>query len=606
MRKMRLVLPALALSLLLGCGEKQPPATTNPGTGLDGGGLTPIGDGLTPIGGASTDPGTFNPDDNIDPGVDPGTDPGVDPGTDPGVDPGTDPGVDPGVDPGTDPGVEPTPDPGASVDPGAEPTPAPTATPTAEPTAEPTFGAPISVQASDVEFTSFSLSWVGSEDAVAYQIYLDGALKVDNVNGESYTLSGLTSGKTYSVTVVALDEDDNESDPSTAINVTTTSIGAPSALTQSNLTHNSVKVSWTGTDDANSYRVYLNGSRVADNITAKTYTFTGLNAQTTYRIQISAQTDEGESAKSSELRVTTPERPDEYGNAKLGFLTMTAMESPNGLDVKNGHAYVGFYQFVDGFFSDDHNRIWRDMNIASGQVVDRIVSEGNAAVKISGIAVNGSEVWISLSEKDDDGFMLYRYNTSGTRLNRYSFNLNGITTKDIAVDADTGMVYLSVGLSTSSILRFDPLRYQNNPADPESVMFMFGGAPLVDPVGLDVDNDGNVYAFDSKTRKLIKFSKSDGSRLLEFGPAGVNGTGPSYTAVSDVAIDPRNGEIYITGNSSGEIMIFRYDSNGNFIRSFKDGDLTSPTKMSIDSDGKVHVIDSVKKGVLVFGAGTRP
>ena len=136
--------------------------------------------------------------------------------------------------------------------------------------------------------------------------------------------------------------------------------------------------------------------------------------------------------------------------------------------------------------------------------------------------------------------------------------------------------------------------------------YLFTGATKIDPLGLDLDSSGNIYVFDGISKNIIKYNKADGSEMLRFPAAGVSGQGESYGAAEDLAIDTRNGDIYVVGNGSTGVKIFRYDSTGKFLRSFGDAELTSPKKMAIDSSGKIYVIDSVKKGVLVFDVGTKP
>jgi DNA-binding beta-propeller fold protein YncE len=279
------------------------------------------------------------------------------------------------------------------------------------------------------------------------------------------------------------------------------------------------------------------------------------------------------------------------------------MDSPNGLDVKNGYAYMGHYRVVDRTWplSDRPERVLRSLNIATGQASDRLVSQfnpGDTAIKVSGVAVNAALVWVALDGYDDDERNLYQFNISGQLLNRYQVSASGTIIQDIAVDAASGSLYIG-SRTTNSIIKY-------NPVNPEGTQLKFSGNINIDPLGLAVDNEGHVYTFDAISRKIIKFSKDDGSRLLEFAPAGTNGGGENYTAVSDVAVDPRNGEIYVTGSASGTVKIFRYSPQGNFIRSFSAPDLIDPRKMTVDADGKVYVVENNKGGVLVFTAGLTP
>lgn len=684
MHKKILFLPTMALTLCLtiGCGEKEPPAATDPSLGggaLAGGGLQPLepldgGGGLEPIGG---DPGAidggFNPEDNfVDPGAG-GVEPGVDPGfEDPGaVDPGAvDPGaVDPGLeDPGAvDPGVE-DPGDGTFVEDPEDPT-------AEDPVEDPTPTTPTELSSTSVASSSFTLNWTGLSDALSYNVYQDGVLLADNVTGLTHDFTGLTPETSYSIEVSAVTAE-GESAKSEALSVTTAAIGAPSGLASSSVSPTGFTVSWTGEGD--SYKIYLNGAFLADNITAKTYTFTaltpgtsysvevssvtaagesakspalsvstsaipvptalksanvtassfdlswtaasgatsykvfqndvqiadsitgtsyqvtGLNGETTYSYKVVTVTADGESAKSAALQVTTP---DPFGNKSLGFVNLGAIVTPKGLDVKNGRVYVS--HIVDGTFSN--TRYIRDFNLSNGQKVDHSIFSTTTGLTplVNGIAVNGGVIWSTRSTPDGSGFNLYKHNaSSGDEINKYKVGNASTTLNDIAVDIGTGLVYMA-SPTTNSIIKYD----ENNS---ENTQLLFSGAANINPIGLGVGPSGHVYATDANTGKVIKFSKTDGSRLLEFDGKGVNSTGEIFSAIGDVAVDPRNGDIYVVGSAGGTIKIFRYNASGNFIRSITNANLTSPEKMSIGNDGVVYIVDASKKSILAFTAGITP
>ncbi len=664
MRKRNLVIPALALSFLISCGDKQPPTspTTPGGGGLTSGGITPI----EPLGGDAgfTDPG-------LDTGFDPAGDDFVDaplPEDQIPVDPPIDGEipveppidgeipVDPPID-GEMP-VDPPIDGEIPVDPpvdGEVPVEEPVATVPADVTSTditPTsfkakwtavsgataykiyvddveygtgttttytidsrqpdtsysvaisaitaegesaksstinvktgaVGAPTSVTSSAVTTTSFKVSWASVSTATSYKVFLNGSEK-GTTDTTSYSFADLTPNTTYSVTLSAITPS-GESVQSAAKSVKTSAIGAPSSLSASNVTANSASVSWSSVASATSYKLYLDGALKDGNVTSPNYNLTNLTGETTYSVTVSAVTPAGESTKSSPLSITTI---DAFGNKKLGFLNMSAIESADGLDVQNGHAYVG--HFTEGFFKN--SRYVRDLNIATGTKNDITISERGTR-KVIGVAVTGATIWAAIDQFDNDDRNLYKYNINGTQLKRYKVGTAGTIISDIAVDASTGLLY--IGSRTSgSIIKHDDL-------NPDNSQLLFSGATNIDPLGLATDSSGNVYTFDGISRKLIKFSSS-GNRTLEFGPTGASGAGENFTAVSDVAVDPRNGDIYITGNASGSIKIFRYNSSGNFIHSFSDSDLLDPRKLSVDATGKIYVIDQNKKGVIVFSAG---
>lgn len=82
---------------------------------------------------------------------------------------------------------------------------------------------PTGLSASNVGSTSFDLSWNASTDnnsVSGYNIYVDGS-NFGSASGTSATVTGLAPSTTYSVTVSAYDQANNESGQSSSINVTT-------------------------------------------------------------------------------------------------------------------------------------------------------------------------------------------------------------------------------------------------------------------------------------------------------------------------------------------------------------------------------------------------
>jgi hypothetical protein len=592
MRKHQMFLTALSLSLLFACGEKQPPPNVS-----DPGGL----------GSSLENPGGFEPIDSTPEDTTSGISPAPDlvPGDDFVDEPAVEePAVEePAVEEPVveepvveEPVCETVAEDGSCLDETTteEPTTEPTVEPTAEPEPEPTATAiptvPANVSASNATASGFNVSWSSVSGATSYKVYLNGSLKSDNITSTSFAATGLTPATSYSITVSAVTSN-GEQAQSDAVKITTSAIGAPQGLKANSVGGNSVSISWNSVANATGYKVYLNGALNQDNVIASNAVVTGLTAETAYTISVSAITSAGESSKSSALSVTTI---DPYGNKRLGFLQVPAMNDMDGLDIKNNHAYIG--HFVAGGIFSSNKRYVRDFNLSSGQYQDIEIST-QGETKIAGVAVSSATVWTAIGQFDKDDRNLYKHNITGQQLNRYKVGQSGTLLSDVTVDPLTGFVYMG-SRTSNSIIKY-------NPTDSSSQQF-FSGTDPVDPLGLTVDASGNVYTFDGISRKVVKYSKADGAELLSFGPTGTNGTGEDYGAVSDLGVDPRNGDIYVVGSSSSGIKIFRYDSSGNFLRSIKDEELVSPRKISVDSSGKVYVIDSIKKGVLVFEAGVKP
>lgn len=271
-----------------------------------------------------------------------------------------------------------------------------------------------------------------------------------------------------------------------------------------------------------------------------------------------------------------------------------ALASIAGIDIKGQSVFVS--HIVDGFTSNSRNV--RQINLLTGPQPDYTVFSTTTGLTpvISGVAVNNSnEVWSVLGKPDGSGYNLYRHNTTGTQIDRHKVNSTDPNTiiNDVAVSGS--LVYMACP-TTASIFKFDV-------ATPANTQILFSGATAINPIGVAVDGSGNVYTSDLISRKVIKFS-STGTRVLEFDGKGTNGTGTAFSAMADVAVDPRNGDIYVLGDTgSGGKRVFRYTSAGNFVHSFTNANLVSPDKMAIHGDGQIFITDNSKQGIAIFAAG---
>jgi DNA-binding beta-propeller fold protein YncE len=124
------------------------------------------------------------------------------------------------------------------------------------------------------------------------------------------------------------------------------------------------------------------------------------------------------------------------------------------------------------------------------------------------------------------------------------------------------------------------------------------------PLGLDTDEQGNLYVADFYNDQVQKFSPT-GKPLARFpdptqpvgrGSSGQDGTG---IAVTDVAA--RDGRVWATDTW----QIFSFDASGTFASQFgKPGrgasDLDHPNGIDVGADGTVYVADSNHSRVLAF------
>ncbi len=169
---------------------------------------------------------------------------------------------------------------------------------------------------------SAAIQWTTSTDNVAvagYHVYNNGGLIGTTSTATSITVSGLTPATTYTFTVKAFDTATpaNVSLPSNSLSVTTDSFhditppSTPSNLTSSNLTPNSVDISWTASTDnvgVIEYQVYINGTLVGGTTSATSIHASTLSENTTYTFTITSKDAANNySPLSTPLTITTPQ-----------------------------------------------------------------------------------------------------------------------------------------------------------------------------------------------------------------------------------------------------------------------------------------------------------
>ncbi|WP_165734000.1 endonuclease [Polaribacter sp. 20A6] len=198
---------------------------------------------------------------------------------------------------------------------------------------------PTDVTLNNITTTSINASWTASTDNEAvtkYEVFANGILQANTAN-TTYSLTGLTSGTAYSITVLAKDIANNKSAQSTAASATTlidnTPPTIPTDITITNQSGSSFKVSWSASTDnssVESYAVYVDGT-LNGTTTTTTYTAIGLAPSTTYSVTISAKDNANNvSANSAAINATTT-----VASSTCGAETFEKM--PN-----NGSSYSSF------------------------------------------------------------------------------------------------------------------------------------------------------------------------------------------------------------------------------------------------------------------------
>ncbi len=177
------------------------------------------------------------------------------------------------------------------------------------------------VTVSDITETSAALSWTAPTDEdgdnLTYSIELGGQTLTSSQTGTSYSLSSLTPGTEYMGKVTA--DDGNEGSSSANFVFSTSSEGNSNPgsfeVEVSEITESGAILSWTAPSDPDgdnlTYSVSLAGEVIEANLTNTSYSFTELNAATTYEGFVSASDGNGGSSLAN-FSFTTSEAASPY------------------------------------------------------------------------------------------------------------------------------------------------------------------------------------------------------------------------------------------------------------------------------------------------------
>ena len=156
---------------------------------------------------------------------------------------------------------------------------------------------------------------------------------------------------------------------------------------------------------------------------------------------------------------------------------------------------------------------------------------------------------------------------------------------------------------TPPILRFDASG---------KVVKSFGEGMFVQPHGMTVDRDGNVWVtdaqiMDGKGNQVFKFSP-DGKLLMTLGKAGVAGAGNDvFSGPCDVAV-AQNGDIFVADGHIADVpvnRIMKFSKDGKFVKAWGKrgsgpGEFDTPHSIAIDSRGRIFVADRTNSRMQIF------
>jgi len=236
---------------------------------------------------------------------------------------------------------------------------------------------PTGLASASVTQTSFTLNWTVATDNVGvtgYEVFRNGT-SIGTPTTNSFSVTGLTCGTAYSMTVRARDAAGNWSAQSTIRNVTTsacpdiTAPSVPTGLASTSVTQTSFTLNWTASTDnvgVTGYEVFRNGTSIGTP-TTNTFSVTGLTCGTTYLMTVRARDAAGNwSAVTAARSVTTSA----CSSTKLtGTIIGTNGAWNNGTDTKENAMDGSTTTFFDG---PTANAIWVGLDLGSAKQITQV------------------------------------------------------------------------------------------------------------------------------------------------------------------------------------------------------------------------------------------
>lgn len=158
-----------------------------------------------------------------------------------------------------------------------------------------------SLNVSNITMDSAIVSWNAVSGATSYQVSVNGSVVESSTTSTSYDMTGLTSGSSYTVSVVAVNSGGQSNPASTSFD--TGSIPAVPTGLQGTPANGSVTLTWSADSGNILYTIYQNGIQIATTTDAQ-YVVTGLTNGQAYSFTVSASNSYGSSKQSASISVT--------------------------------------------------------------------------------------------------------------------------------------------------------------------------------------------------------------------------------------------------------------------------------------------------------------
>lgn len=224
------------------------------------------------------------------------------------------------------------------------------------------------------------------------------------------------------------------------------------------------------------------------------------------------------------------------------------------------------------------------------KTMESVFGQQNSALKMLrpyGVFADTNIVYVT--DPGNSVLHIFLINEGGYRQIREVGQKKLISPIGVAVD-QTGEIYL-----TDSIL--NKVFVVNNEG---KYIREIGSADFfIRPAGISLQED-RVYIVDTHGHRIAVFSKKDGKLLFYIGSKG-KGDGEFHYPTN--IFSGRDGFLYITDSMNFRIQIF--DREGRFISAFGkhgdgSGDFSKPKGIAIDSEGHIYVADAHFDNVQIF------
>lgn len=440
-----------------------------------------------------------------------------------------------------------------------------------------------------------TLSWNAVDGAASYNVVI--GIVHDNTTESNYTLEGVEGGY-YNVSVVAVSGDGQyaDSDPATLENAKfgTPTLPAPE-LSAGVCTGTSVQVTWTADERAtNGYQatLYVPGVPALDSqvVDEGSVTFDGLNAETTYTVQVYALAVEGEfpyaESEVSSIEVSTTEGGDvtiadmvaacPSTDYSLTGVTVVGVASASNAIIGDGTGFALVYKSSHGLALGDIINISGTTTRYNGVAEFTQIKEGSQVTKDVNIEKTGTTPAVQYGDPVNPSaemmqawaagdFDITYISATGTQSGRYVTLANGYVLYLYKANAATD----GKGVSVSGLVYGWDSGHSNfnfffTSIEEDSTVPSLKVTPLsktwayndTTPADFSVTANNGTWDYEPKTLEWVTISRTDNG--LTVTPKGENSSEDAYQGIITVSLTPTDGSPSIYK----EIVITQDKNNG--------------------------------------------